>query len=274
MVWTPRSQRLGQRNLDGPYDGVPTHLRGPLIDWLEQSLLNGGEWETGLMTTLTVRLRVPITPGSNGWDVMQAIKKACQEDENTFLDFVEGVLYAKGLWSAEAPHLKELLALAGSSLTVSSDQPVLVDVVNPQSQAIYDSAVSGNDEITVQLQEAYGNAYGRSPDPSDAWDHAIKAVEAILRPVVQPNNAKATLGNVIGELGGQNGGQWEVVFPGKDLDNNVVPFVETLKLMWPNTDRHGGGNGRPPTLDEARAVVGLTATIVQAHRQGWVVRRR
>ena len=142
MVWTPRSQRLGRRDLDGPYDGVPTHLRGPLIDWLEQSLLNGGGWETGLMTALTVRLRVPIAPGSNGWDVMQAIKKSCQEDESTFLDFVEGVLYAKGLWSSEAPHLKELLALAGSSLTVSSDQPILVELVNPQSQAIYDSAVS------------------------------------------------------------------------------------------------------------------------------------
>jgi hypothetical protein len=35
---------------------------------------------------------------------------------------------------------------------------------------------------------------GRNGDPSDAWDHAIKAVEDVLIPEMMRNNSNATLG--------------------------------------------------------------------------------
>jgi hypothetical protein len=34
----------------------------------------------------------------------------------------------------------------------------------------------------------------------DASDHSIKALEAVLKPTVVPNNASATLGHILGEI--------------------------------------------------------------------------
>ena len=89
-----------------------------------------------------------------------------------------------------------------------------------------------------------------------------------------PNKAKANLGGVIGDLDKQ-AHVWKLCLPGKELNEDVATLVSMLRLIWPNHDRHGGGDGkRIPTLQEARAVVTLAATIVQWHREGWVVARR
>lgn len=54
------------------------------------------------------------------------------------------------------------------------------------------------------------------PDPSDAYDEAIRAVEAAAIPVVEPNNAGATLGHVLGQLANQ-GHLYEVAITDKGL---------------------------------------------------------
>jgi hypothetical protein len=54
----------------------------------------------------------------------------------------------------------------------------------------------------------------------------------------------------------------------------VQTLLAMLQLMWPNPDRHGGPNGRTPTIEEARAVVQLAVTIVQWGREvkpGYVI---
>ena len=48
---------------------------------------------------------------------------------------------------------------------------------------------------SAELTEAWIRAYGRDPDPSDAWDHAIKAVEAILIPIVVSKAGQAAVGS-------------------------------------------------------------------------------
>ena len=37
MEWQPPSVREGTRRPDGPYEGVPVHLRERLKHWLEQA---------------------------------------------------------------------------------------------------------------------------------------------------------------------------------------------------------------------------------------------
>ena len=55
--------------------------------------------------------------------------------------------------------------------------------VDPTVVAAFEEATAQPDAVSEQLAEAWTQAYGRQPDPSDAWDHAIKAVEATLIPI-------------------------------------------------------------------------------------------
>jgi hypothetical protein len=43
-------------------------------------------------------------------------------------------------------------------------------------------------------------AYGRQQDASDAWDHAIKVVKAVLIDVVVPKKKNPNLDHVLGHL--------------------------------------------------------------------------
>jgi hypothetical protein len=267
--WTPRSQRLGRRNYDGPFEGVPEHLRGPLIDWLQAAFVNADGWRAGEMRALCMRLRIPTT-SYDGSSLFARIRDFCGAGDDSFLDAVEGAMQFAG--PVDIKELEYLLLIGGSNLTVSPTGDHLTEVVGGETQEMVRSATAPADEASGQLAEAWSAAFGRDPDASDAWDHAIKAVEAVLRPVVEPNNAKATLGSMIAVLNG-NPAAWQSVFPGKDNDNDVTNLVATLRLVWPNTDRHGGG-GRLPSIEEARAVATLAATIVQWHREGWVVQKR
>ncbi|MGW6377068.1 hypothetical protein ACWFRB_13495 [Rhodococcus sp. NPDC055112] len=189
---------------------------------------------------------------------------------------VDATLSLVGSWSNNHGALRALLASAGSVWTVGADGESLVRAVSNEALATYESAVTGDDEAAKELREAWAHAFGRNGNPSDAWDHAIKAVEDTLIPVVVPRKAKANLGDVVGALGSpQSAGKWQMVLPGHDVSHDVAPLVAMLRLMWPNHDRHGGVTPkRPPSEAEARAVVTLAATIVQWHRQGWAVQKR
>ena len=145
--------------------------------------------------------------------------------------------------------------------------------VDPTVVAAFEEATAQPDAVSEQLAEAWTQAYGRQPDPSDAWDHAIKAVEATLIPIVCQNNAKATLSNVIGELSSQSH-RWKLLIRGEARDHSVASLVGMLQLMWPDPNRHGSYAPEPPaTIEEARAVVHLAVTIIQWGRDGLIVKR-
>jgi hypothetical protein len=92
--------------------------------------------------------------------------------------------------------------------------------------------------------------------------------------VVCPNHQGATLSNVIGELRAHNATVWKLNVRGRNRDNNVLPLVAMLELMWPDPNRHGAPTPEPGAkLEEARAVVQLAVMIVQWARDGQIVRR-
>jgi hypothetical protein len=129
---------------------------------------------------------------------------------------------------------------------VATDRRSLIRVVTDEVQMLYETGTSVPDEVSKELSEAWSNAFGRDGNPSDAWDHAIKAVEDVLIPEVMPKKIKATLGTVLGELTGQNRTQWKLVLPGNNQDHDVAHLVGMLRLVWPNHDRHGGATKDRP----------------------------
>lgn len=275
MVGQRLSQRRGLGTPDGPFEGVPQHLAHGLLNWFENTFRpyqNRAINEQKLLE-LAGFMRAPVEPGWRAEIVLHHLMAAAQQDVDYFLDLIDGTLQYVGN-KHNAPRLKALLEAGGSVWTVSDSFDSLVSVVSAEVQATYDSATSVGDEASAQLREAWSNAFGRNADPSDAWDHAIKAMEALFIPLVIPKKDKANLGGVVGELRNQ-GHVWKLIVPGKDHDNSVMPLVGMLDAIWPNVDRHPGQTtNRPPTAPEARAVVTLAATIVQWHRDGWVIQRR
>jgi hypothetical protein len=129
-----------------------------------------------------------------------------------------------------------------------------------------------DDVASRELKEPWGSAYGRNPNASDAWDHSIKAVEAVLIPIVIPAKGKATLGDVVGTLSSQSS-RWQLGLQGHDDSQDVMPLVSMLRLIWPNPDRHGSQSSRAPSLVEAQAVVHLAVTVVQWARSGLISKR-
>jgi hypothetical protein len=167
-----------------------------------------------------------------------------------------------------------LLAVAAMLAPAVAHADPVDDYISRNGKAVcaaLDKAQTEGDIFGLALAIAHD---GRNGDPSDAWDHAIKAMEDVLVPVVLPNQQNATLGSVLGHLRSQ-GNLWKMVLPGKDQSHDVAPLVGMLDVIWPNVDRHPGvPTTRSPTTEEARAVVTLAATIVQWHRDGWVLQRR
>jgi hypothetical protein len=197
-------------------------------------------------------------------------------DEERLLDLLHYTLLLPihGAGSLMSPtrdweSLDTLLEL-GRSVWRATEQG-LVRRVDPTAAAAFEQAVKPQDAASEELKEAWSKAYGRDPDASDAWDHANKAVEAILRGIISPSNTSATLGTLIRDL--RNGAHKFDFVLTNDL-GGVQTLLAMLQLMWPNPDRHGDLQVRhTPSLEEARAVVQLAVTVVQWGRDGQIVKR-
>jgi hypothetical protein len=277
LTWEPLSVREG-RGEHGPYEGVPSHLTQPLAEWVNMTF----GWadnhpnvssSNGPLLAAAICRYVRASPGGQPLTVRQVTWSLIQDMDDGLLDAVDAVLALGSSDQRDRDVLEQMLRLGGSVWQVDPrTSKRLVRRVDPTGTAAFIEASSPDDVASTELGEAWGTGFGRNPDPSDAWDHSIKAVEAVLIPIVTPNKAKATLGDVLGTLRGQ-GGLWQLVLRGHDESQSVAPLVSMLQLMWPNPDRHGGQGSRQPSRAEAEAVVHLAVAIVQWARSGVLSKR-
>jgi hypothetical protein len=204
----------------------------------------------------------------DGGRVLDDIVAAARADAHTMLDIVDAALYAMEPRSYDK--LALVLQLGGSAWTVRKDGRGLEQRVDPATRDAYESASSPDDAASAELNEAWRKAYGRDPDASDAWDHAIKAVETVLVPIVTPNNPKATLGAVLGEMKTNPSALTFHLVSSSRTVSNVQTIEAMLRLVWPNPDRHGGAAGasRTPSLQEAQSVLQVAIAIVHFVRLG------
>lgn len=197
-----------------------------------------------------------------------SLVKDCEANIDLALDILDVVLHIAG---DHDRLLEDFLQRHGSVWAVSPEGDALVRRVGPATTDSYRVVTSPHEEASAELVEAWSKAYGRDPDPSDAWDHSIKALEAALQPIVCPKNDKATLGTMIRDLSSKPE-KWTF-----GLNNSgstiggVEILIEMLRLVWPNPDRHAGGsNRRQPDLAEAQAVLQVAINVVHLVRLGIV----
>lgn len=273
MEWQPLSVREGWKQPSPLREDVTPHLREAVQYWLEGVF--GYRSSEGMRVPLMLRVAsttgLPVQRTWNDSDLMKSIFEQCDASPDLYLDVIDALLHF-GVGS-ETGSLRNLLEDGRSMWTLSPDGNALQRRVDPTAEASLVEGVAEGGVAAEELAQAWEKAYGRRPDPSDAWDHAIKAVEAALVPIVCPRQDKPQLGHVLGQLSRQ-GDQWELVLPGGDGSHSVEPLVKMLQLLWPNPDRHGSASERrSPSPEEAEAVVHLAVTIVHWGRQG-VLRAR
>lgn len=267
--WQPLSVRRGRRAPLGPEEGVPGRLQYPLRHWLEGAFgyRSKGGMRESLMMAVAMAADIPVHETYDVGGIMHQILNACARDEELFLDVIDATLALRSP-SAKAPELERALKLGGSVWTVADDGKGLQRRVDESAAAAMAQAASPADSASEELSTAWTAIYGREPDPSDAWDHAIKAVEAVLIPLVVPKKKKATLGDVVGQLSANPSG-WKLSLSSSGTVGSVGTLESVLRLMWPNPDRHGGGGStRVPSQAEGEAVVQLAVLVVQWCRSG------
>jgi hypothetical protein len=266
--------REGRPAPDGPYDGVPDHLRRPLTRWLENvytitpDTLSPHMDEAGL-ERLAALLRIDLR-GTDGYGMLSAILAWIGGDDERLLDVINYTLQVPTRMEKIWNELEILLAYGGSIWQAT--RKGLQRRVDDTAMEAFSAATAVPDSASDHLALAWAGAYGRNCYPASAWHHAIKALEASLQTVVFPHNPTATLGHVIDEL---KTGRWRLQIRGPARDYLIDPLISMLELVWPDPNRHDSPTPEPAaTREEACAVVQLAVAIVQWGRDGQIVMER
>jgi hypothetical protein len=218
------------------------------------------------MEELITRFRITPWYEEGEVELWASIEGWVEEDWERLLDIIHVVIQQTWTYT-RYERLDEILSLGGSVYT-ATERGIEVRT-DPTARQAFEIVVQPKDGASNELTEAWSKAYGRDPDAEAAWRHSILAAEEIYRPIVSPDNGKANLGNVIGDLRAQG---WKLLIRGRARDHSIEPLAQMLELIWTNPNRHGGSSEPDPTLEEARAVVHVAVTVVQWARDGQILR--
>lgn len=290
--WLPLSVRQGEPDdYIGPHDGVPPWLVTSLLSWLESALDRVGEsagQRRAYVQRMERRLRRWVllrSPGVEGEEVSEVILHV-QSDMDSLLDVVDYILDnpppQHGAWESTGPDpdwlwdsLESALREAGSVWTVHGvqGQVGLARRVTPGLSSLAERAMSGQDPAAELLAQAWRDAYGRHPDPDDAYVAAIKAVEAAAKGTVLPADTAATLTKMANALADAPA-KWSIALvPGAEEAPRTIADLMRV-LMKGHTNRHGSD-----TVDDkidgakAEAAVALAVFLVEWFRQEAIARR-
>lgn len=253
--YVPFSQRVGLTERFQPTRGLSPSVLSHIQKWLEQ------ESYAYLNRAVELSLRLECcslkTTGSN----------LHLYEEELAWDIIDAFLFH----GADRYSLSEILDSFGHEYTVHPTEPQLIQRLDKTTLEGYSSATTPEDESSDHLNVAWNAVYSRNPDYSKAWEYATKAVEAALRPIVAPNDSKATLGKLIGQIS-STPNQWTISIVKRELaGTEIFPidlFISTLRIVNYSPDRHGGSNAEPVTKEHAILVLHQATAIVNWLRAG------
>jgi hypothetical protein len=283
MSWRPLSLRgKSDVRFDEPAEGMPIWLRGPVLDWVRGSFIRPGyggpvvNREALNALQLAFRLEKPLA-GRKPPDLVTDLMNRLYEDEEFALDGLDWMLhhwhyFRKAYESREwASELGEMLRQGGSAWEVTSSDaqfqltrravgPVLDVLEHTATEAI---------RAHDYLATAWSKLTGRHPDPSGTYRDAVRAVEAVAKPVVLPANAKATLGQMIPAMRDKPE-KWTTTL------GSVGDVRALMEAVWTGQlDRHGTDDETVPlnvSSAEADAAFSICLDLVRQFVGGHVMR--
>lgn len=291
-TWRPLGVETddGVAQYDALHDGIPEWMDAAFWAWVQDGLTEQRRYRDGsgrvphLRENETERLaqalRIPLPnlryPGTDPASGRQQIGSAMQvlRQHGHGLQVADYML--AHFPSPDAGALDALLERSKSAWRVGtrSGKRGLVRRVPLGVQVGADFVMSRSARAGVRLAEAWEDLYGLNPNPSNAYRHAILAVEDAAIPVVSPTNTSATLGTVLRQVEDQ--GDWRLPMlcehakaPSRDV------ILGMMRLLWHGQhDRHGGQPSAPGdvTEPEAAVAVAIATTLVQWFDAGLVER--
>ena len=269
--FVPLSVRRGRRAPFEFVDGIPDHIRAKLEEWVE-GFFDFGHYAGGLavdnIDAAITALQLPVVERAPA-DRFSELMDLASSDDERFLDLLDFVCVASSQQRRDA--LDRILDGGMSIYRVSAGAPfALEERVTEEARAALAGAVDHTDLAAEHLTQAWASAYGRDRDATAAWNSAVKAIEHLLHPIVEPKNAKATLGSMVSALRNRPEG-WSFEIAARHGDRTARPFLQALELIGYEPGRHGTDPSRA-TIEQARVVVLQAVTIVEWLRAGALVR--
>ena len=264
--FVPLSVRMGQREPFGETVGVPLDLPHGLERWFDVRVENHFPYQQDQLAELVqAKLRLNL-PDSRWW----CLRNAMKSDPKFYLDVIDFVVSLSGepdlQWLEE-----ELLWEVAHEYRVDYANRRLVKRVDETVYGAYLKAATPTDQASELLREAWAASYAREGrDPAVAWDKAVAAVEAILAPIISPNDTKATLGKLRAALRDAPT-RFECDIPHPDGSSGAEQLLAALGAIQFRPGRHGG-DGRECDPSHSVATVLQAVTIIGWVREGLVRR--
>jgi hypothetical protein len=230
-----------------------------------------------LVQRLQRELRLPALNWVNGvQSATESLVKGIIADRECGVEILDCILHMGGKRNLESAGVLALyFDEAGSAWQVVGPDgiPALERRVAEEVAEAARFVMSDDSRASQHLRTAWHDAYGRSPTPSHAYREAVRAVEAVARPIIAPKNTKATLGTMIAHLR-DGADKWATVFADSQV-GGVEVVLRNMQLLWLSQfDRHGTDDESVPLtvgIEEARAAVHLAVLLTHWFRTGVIV---
>jgi hypothetical protein len=276
----PNADPIGLPDLDVLVDGVPDHLDAALRNWLDSSLHMRFNDQDNFRTVL-VRLNVSPTKYASGSIWRQTVLNLPQQQ---LLQAARAAIRHILFSGNEVAELAQLLMLGRSLYRIELDHNrewELVRRVDEATKATFDKAItSAPAAASDHLRRAIMDAYQLNANPTGAYAEAVRAVEAVVCPLVEPKrDGSRTLGTAIGALKQQAtaaSSKWQMGLPNEaDAPAELTKLIGMMELLWQGQrSRHAGSNNtRAQTQAEAELAVTLAVAIVQMINVGILIAR-
>lgn len=201
--WRPLSRR-DDPTYDEALEGLPDHLFAPAWSWAETVLRAGARSPShALLEIIQLRLRLdpPLRWTDGVYSARDSLRSSMVVDPEIALDVLDLLLLGADRGQADA--LRRTLGSGGSIWTVGERDDGMAELQRRAPAPIgaaMDAIQSESDRAHHCLRIAWGAVMGRQPNSSTAYRESVRAVEIACRPVVSPDNARATLGSMIGDM--------------------------------------------------------------------------
>jgi hypothetical protein len=284
--WRPLYARENEREAqayDALHEGVPTWLVPSLWEWILEQVITRYGVDERRLRDMELMLRRPLWNGPSGGQGLENLQRLLVRDSDLMLsvtDYLASVYKppARVSRSAGLGHLDHIFRAAGSAWRVQREgfPPGLVRRVDTTVEEAARDTLLRSETAGGLLARAWKAIYGLSPNPSEGYRLAVRAVEAAAIPVALPNDRDATLGRVIGTIKGQRH-LWHVSLTHRDDPQQpVAALLAMMESLWRSQhDRHVNLDPAAPlhvSQEEAETALHLAVTLVQWFTSGRVTR--